>query len=140
MLQNPAHSEDVLSPSPAQLDALESRVNELGANIPMRSISLRAVGDDAARTQVAGADHTDVLPKLLYDIRARTNDPDSHGGSAVISGQATDVQMCEATKKRMWRKELLHMGALCWMMFLQGWNDGTAGPMLPRIQEVYEVS
>ncbi|KAG7448657.1 MFS general substrate transporter [Guyanagaster necrorhizus] len=30
--------------------------------------------------------------------------------------------------------------ALCWCMFLAGWNDGTTGPLLPRIQEVYDVN
>jgi len=29
--------------------------------------------------------------------------------------------------------------ALCWTLFLAGWNDGTTGPLLPRIQLVYEV-
>ncbi|KAF8966641.1 MFS general substrate transporter [Flammula alnicola] len=30
--------------------------------------------------------------------------------------------------------------ALCWTLFLAGWNDGTTGPLLPRIQEVYHVN
>jgi len=29
--------------------------------------------------------------------------------------------------------------ALCWTLFLAGWNDGTTGPLLPRIQLVYNV-
>ncbi|KAJ7729062.1 MFS general substrate transporter [Mycena maculata] len=29
--------------------------------------------------------------------------------------------------------------ALCFAVFLAGWNDGTVGPLLPRIQEVYHV-
>ncbi|KAJ7032040.1 MFS general substrate transporter [Mycena alexandri] len=29
--------------------------------------------------------------------------------------------------------------ALCWAVFLAGWNDGTVGPLLPRIQEVYHL-
>ena len=28
---------------------------------------------------------------------------------------------------------------LLWTMFLSGWNDGTTGPLLPRIQVVYHV-
>ncbi|KIJ59387.1 hypothetical protein HYDPIDRAFT_33252 [Hydnomerulius pinastri MD-312] len=28
---------------------------------------------------------------------------------------------------------------LCWTALLSGWNDGSNGPMLPRIQEVYHV-
>ncbi|THH32779.1 hypothetical protein EUX98_g1406 [Antrodiella citrinella] len=30
--------------------------------------------------------------------------------------------------------------AACWSLFLAGWNDGTNGPLLPRIREVYHVS
>src|ERR1700683_2146278 len=29
--------------------------------------------------------------------------------------------------------------SLCYSLFLVGWNDGTTGPLLPRIQEVYHV-
>ncbi|KAF9528584.1 major facilitator superfamily domain-containing protein [Crepidotus variabilis] len=28
---------------------------------------------------------------------------------------------------------------LCWTLFLAGWNDGTTGPLIPRIQEVYNI-
>ena len=29
--------------------------------------------------------------------------------------------------------------ALCWVVYLLGWNDGTTGPLLPRIQKVCHV-
>ena len=29
--------------------------------------------------------------------------------------------------------------SLCYSLFLAGWNDGTTGPLLPRIQQVYHV-
>lgn len=29
--------------------------------------------------------------------------------------------------------------ALLWPLLLAGWNDGTIGPLLPRIQKVYHV-
>jgi hypothetical protein len=57
------------------------------------------------------------------------------------------------------RTEYLHYTVLCYSLFLAGasrislvdapvltralglgWNDGTTGPLLPRIQEVYNVS
>lgn len=37
------------------------------------------------------------------------------------------------------RKSLVHFVALCGCMFVNGWNDATTGPMLPRIQEKYDV-
>ncbi|KAJ6627844.1 major facilitator superfamily domain-containing protein [Mycena sp. CBHHK59/15] len=33
----------------------------------------------------------------------------------------------------------VHLSALCGAMFLAGWNDGTSGPLIPRIQKVYNV-
>lgn len=35
--------------------------------------------------------------------------------------------------------ERLQFAVLCWTMFLTGYNDGTTGALLPRIQEVYHV-
>ena len=35
---------------------------------------------------------------------------------------------------------LLQYSSLCFALFLAGWNDGTTGPLLPRIQEKYHVS
>ena len=37
-------------------------------------------------------------------------------------------------------KERNQFLALCWCIFLVGWNDGTTGPLLPRVQSVYRVS
>ena len=30
--------------------------------------------------------------------------------------------------------------ALCWALFVIGWTDGSTGPLLPRIQNFYDVS
>ena len=42
------------------------------------------------------------------------------------------------TKKQK-ATERIQFAAVCWCLFLAGWNDGTTGPLLPRIQEVYHV-
>ncbi|KAI0676403.1 major facilitator superfamily domain-containing protein [Trametes maxima] len=39
----------------------------------------------------------------------------------------------------MRRKSRLQFAALCCSMFVAGWNDGTLGPLLPRLQEVYNI-
>ncbi|KII87582.1 hypothetical protein PLICRDRAFT_112364 [Plicaturopsis crispa FD-325 SS-3] len=44
-----------------------------------------------------------------------------------------------AEQKRRARKAHVQFAALCWSMFMAGWNDGSAGPLLPRIQKVYHV-
>ncbi|PVF93675.1 MFS general substrate transporter [Serendipita vermifera] len=40
----------------------------------------------------------------------------------------------------MRRREKWVIGAMCFALFLAGWNDGTLGPLLPRIQQVYGVN
>lgn len=37
------------------------------------------------------------------------------------------------------RKARIQFATLCGTLFLAGWNDGTTGPLLPRIQSVYHV-
>ena len=37
-------------------------------------------------------------------------------------------------------KARIQLIALCFCMYLLGWNDGSIGPLLPRIQRVYHVS
>lgn len=34
----------------------------------------------------------------------------------------------------------IQFAALCWSMMLVGWSDGSTGPLLPRLREVYDVS
>lgn len=38
------------------------------------------------------------------------------------------------------RRAFMQFAALCCSIFVAGWNDGTLGPLLPRLQEVYNVS
>ncbi|PPQ65344.1 hypothetical protein CVT26_000057 [Gymnopilus dilepis] len=57
---------------------------------------------------------------------ASTNGHGSAGGELPITHQ----------QKILARIQFL---SLCWTLFLAGWNDGSTGPLLPRIQEVYHV-
>ncbi|KAJ7646022.1 major facilitator superfamily domain-containing protein [Mycena polygramma] len=36
-------------------------------------------------------------------------------------------------------QEGIQLLTLCWTLFLAGWNDGSVGPLIPRIQAVYHV-
>ncbi|KAF9077556.1 major facilitator superfamily domain-containing protein [Rhodocollybia butyracea] len=36
-------------------------------------------------------------------------------------------------------REYVQLAALYWCLFLAGWNDGSTGPLLPRMQEAYNV-
>ena len=58
-------------------------------------------------------------PESLVSQDTRPNDP--------------DIERC-------WRRRhLIHYVTLCWCFFLEGFNDGSTGPLLPRIQSVYNV-
>lgn len=62
-----------------------------------------------------------------------------------ISVQQNDAMMesltrslnCQRRKQKM--AERLHLCACFWFAFIIGWNDGSTGPLLPRIREVYHV-
>ena len=45
-----------------------------------------------------------------------------------------------AVTSAMRRKAWVQFAALCWSIFICGWNDDTTGPLIPRLQEVYRVS
>lgn len=45
-----------------------------------------------------------------------------------------------AFSKFPWWRPHLQFATLCWSLFMAGWNDGTTGPLLPRMQEYYRVS
>ncbi len=36
-------------------------------------------------------------------------------------------------------RSIAQFAACCWLKMLSGWNDGTSGPLIPRLQEVYQV-
>ncbi|KZP08220.1 MFS general substrate transporter [Athelia psychrophila] len=49
----------------------------------------------------------------------------------------TSVQTVQTKAQKRWTN--VQFASLCFSLFLAGWNDGTTGPLLPRIQEVYHV-
>ncbi|KAI9063743.1 hypothetical protein FKP32DRAFT_667910 [Trametes sanguinea] len=61
----------------------------------------------------------------------------SRGGNVEAVQQTAPVDASVQAAQR--RKGLIHFFALCVCLFVNGWNDGTTGPMLPRIQENYHV-
>ena len=55
-----------------------------------------------------------------------------------LANKDAGVQSVPVTKV-MRRKALIQFATLCWSIFVVGWNDGTTGPLVPRLQEVYHV-
>ncbi|KAF8959974.1 major facilitator superfamily domain-containing protein [Flammula alnicola] len=54
------------------------------------------------------------------------------GNEEVQSGQRTLSKKQETAARAQFY-------ALCWSLFLIGWSDGSTGPLLPRIHQVYNV-
>ncbi|KAF8556039.1 MFS general substrate transporter [Imleria badia] len=55
---------------------------------------------------------------------------------AAHKGGGNDVVQTKAQRLRA----RIQFATLCWTLYLSGWNDGTTGPLLPRIQKVYNVN
>ena len=54
-------------------------------------------------------------------------------------GRSPTLSNSDVAKGKQWKAHIQFV-TLCWTYFLAGWNDGTLGPLLPRIQEAYNVS
>ncbi|KAG1745200.1 MFS general substrate transporter [Suillus lakei] len=56
--------------------------------------------------------------------------------------EKTSVFSCaqsQAMRRTQRTREKIQFVTLCWFIYLEGWNDGSNGPLLPRIQKVYGV-
>lgn len=73
----------------------------------------------------------------LRDIQKSEDDVSKLEESVPSSTAAASILHADARTSR--RKTNIHFAAMCWSLFMAGWNDGTTGPLLPRIQEVYHV-
>ena len=58
-----------------------------------------------------------------------------------VADDASAAPLASPTERmRQRRKARLCFAALCWLFFGLGWNDGSTGPLLPKIQQHYNVS
>ncbi|KAK1232469.1 hypothetical protein PQX77_004407 [Marasmius sp. AFHP31] len=68
-------------------------------------------------------------------VTPRTEVPST---SSLVNHEQTQDQEVQQTKKQK-RRAMIHLAALYYCFFLEGWNDGTLGPLLPVIQRDYQV-
>ena len=80
----------------------------------------------------------------LNRVKHADAEPDTKG---VVGVQGEDLERSSTKKTRAQtdslkkRKRLeVQYGCLCLALFLAGWNDGTNGPLIPRIRDHYNVS
>ncbi|KAK0495180.1 MFS general substrate transporter [Armillaria luteobubalina] len=51
------------------------------------------------------------------------------------------AQIIGSERSKSYRRQAnLQFAAICWCFFLEGWNDGTTGPLMPVIQESYHIN
>ncbi|KAI0669536.1 MFS general substrate transporter [Trametes maxima] len=91
------------------------------------------------RTQVlANATDRATTQSLGTDAKDPAGVPDIGVVADTSSGEPPSTAASASTPASR-RKAQLQFITLCWTLFLAGWNDGTTGPLLPRIQSVYNV-
>lgn len=77
------------------------------------------------------------LPRL-ESIELQDFDTDSK--SIARSSASVQISQTEQPDELSVRDERIYLATLCWVTIACGWNDGTLGPLLPRIQSNYNVS
>ena len=73
----------------------------------------------------------------LAEIRRESSRKSGYGVTPPASDN--DKPVVEPPTKAQINKARVQFLTLCWTLFLAGWNDGSTGPLLPRIREVYHV-
>lgn len=64
----------------------------------------------------------------------------SPGVAAHANADQTQTTTLRITKTKLQeRNGTIQFISLCWCIYLGGWNDGSTGPLLPRLQEHYNV-
>jgi hypothetical protein len=54
-------------------------------------------------------------------------------------GQESETRERVTVRRQQKVRANVQFFALCWTIFLMGWNDASTGPLVPRIREVYRV-
>ncbi|KAJ2915494.1 hypothetical protein MD484_g4896, partial [Candolleomyces efflorescens] len=76
------------------------------------------------------------------DLSRSISDGEATGVGAApgpLSDKSSDISPPPERSRREKFVSNLQFAALCWSMGLLGWSDGTTGPLLPRLREVYNV-
>ncbi|TFL07866.1 major facilitator superfamily domain-containing protein [Pterulicium gracile] len=86
--------------------------------------------------------HLPTLPKATVTTgpaSSSNGEPYARSRTSIEEEAHQPAPPADGTKKEYMRREFVQLAALCWGTFLCGWNDGTLGPMIPKIREAYNV-
>ena len=109
---------------------------EAQADVPSSSHVLISRAPHPPITPASDSGITQAESIELPELMSKQND----AAAAAPAGEDTRPGNVSEVDVRAQRKKVnIHFFTMCCSMFLLGWNDGTTGPLLPRIQEVYHV-
>lgn len=98
--------------------------------------SIRTAGSEVLTMQ------HDAIPESQVPTRIATptkefKEEDVYAVSRTPSGRSSTDENGLTRRQRV--LSLFQYGTLCFTLFIVGWNDGSTGPLIPRMREVYHV-
>uniref|UniRef100_A0A8H7XWM1 Major facilitator superfamily (MFS) profile domain-containing protein n=1 Tax=Psilocybe cubensis TaxID=181762 RepID=A0A8H7XWM1_PSICU len=78
-------------------------------------------------------------PTVIVGEKTPGNDVSAFASPSMSADGYGDKEVARSLTREQKNIALGQFLSLCLTLFLAGWNDGTTGPLLPRIQEVYKV-
>ncbi len=134
------------SMTPLQVKRAHVRWRSTLASEPRRAmvaLSVLATHRQSATPGAGTSEFAEVYaPSILFDEdlaeqeEIMSNDSDFDTDPLIASTDGPP----RATAKAMRRQKSIQFAALCMALYMAGWSDATAGPLIPRLQEVYHVS
>lgn len=137
-----ASSLDLSTIVPASLDRIRrrsdlSRISQVGGEaIELPVLPPIDERNNAQASGVAPVPSQLSLSKVA-DIEVA---PASYAPSISYAAENSAPAATPAQRAAFRRNARLQFFALCYSFFLEGWNDGSTGPLLPRIERNYHVS
>ncbi|RPD75475.1 MFS general substrate transporter [Lentinus tigrinus ALCF2SS1-7] len=96
-------------------------------------------GNTTAAQKLDSESHVDVA-YVAVDGGDSTHSPSAPSAVVSVDVLASELPPISAKERAVQkRKGMMHFLAICWMVFVMGWCDGTTGPMLPRLQAHYHI-
>lgn len=122
--------------SQTEVHTLE-RVRQANSSNGSLSINAKVPHISEQETTVQRKPHPNNDDIELAELTRRSGSRDAVPATGGAQGSAHEVDVnSPEVKLTAW----LQYSSLCFTLFLAGWNDGTTGPLLPRMQEHYHVS
>ncbi|KAH9478737.1 Bypass of stop codon protein 6 [Psilocybe cubensis] len=117
----------------------EQKDVEVGLYLPSLSptfvdiTELSTAGTESEKTLTEASEYT------LQNSSATGSVENAHYASIYDLPPLDSITTTGKLSKIQKRNGMLQFASLCYCIWLAGWNDGTTGPLLPRLQEHYNV-